>query len=303
LFTIPNTSDAENAIQAQVDARDIDILVAAYSGTGVVNGCAVTAQVAPNMTVAVASGNIAVAGTTHSVTAGNVTITAASGANDRFDLICADSSGVLSAVAGTPAANPVFPNPNSGGTKVVLAAVRVPQSASSISGAKIVDKRVTAVLIVPAAGSIVGSQIANDTITATQIAADAIGASELAANAVGSGELADNAVDTGAIQDAAVTQIKLAAAVMQSKRIESGRATGITITGQSHTDVTINFGTAFGAAPVVNVTPDNSGDATWLGNGALHIQSVGTSNFVVRVEQSPNNSVSDARVYWMAIGT
>jgi|SRR5215831_8338748 len=145
MFNIPNAADAEDASQAQIDSRDFgDIIVAALSGTGVVSGCAVTAQGAPNMTVAVAAGTVAVAGTSVAVTGGNVTITTANATNPRFDLICVDNAGVKSAVAGTPAANPTFPSPAG---KVVLAAVRVAAGATSINTPKIVDKRVTPVIV------------------------------------------------------------------------------------------------------------------------------------------------------------
>lgn len=139
-MNIPNLADAEDASQSQIDSRDIsDILAAAAAYTGVLSGCVVTAQGTPDMTVAVAAGTVVVAGAAVAVTAGNVTITANASGNPRFDLICVDGSGVKSAVAGTPAVNPVFPNPAG---KVVLAAVRVPTGIASISTAKIVDKRV-----------------------------------------------------------------------------------------------------------------------------------------------------------------
>jgi hypothetical protein len=152
LFTIPNSSDVEDVSQAQPDARDFSaMLVPAFSGTGIFNGCAVTAQGTPNMTVAVAAGTVAVAGVTTPVTGGNVPITAANATNPRFDLICVDASGTKSAVAGTPAAAPVFPDPAG---KVVLAAVRIPNGASSINAAKIVDKRVQTLIV--AATSLAG---------------------------------------------------------------------------------------------------------------------------------------------------
>jgi len=139
-FTIPNAADAEHVSQAQVDTRDFaDILAAAATYTGVLSGCSVTAQGTPDMTVAVAAGTVVVAGTAAAVAAGNVTITANASGNPRFDLICVDSAGAKSAVAGTPAASPVFPDPAG---KVVLAAVRVPSGIASINAAKIVDKRV-----------------------------------------------------------------------------------------------------------------------------------------------------------------
>jgi hypothetical protein len=145
LFNIPNSADAFNVLQAQPDSRDFNgILVPAFQGTGIISGCAVTAQAAPNMTVAVASGSIAITGTSVAVTGGNVTITTANASNPRFDLICVDNAGVKSAVAGTPNAAPVFPDPAG---KVVLAAVLVPAAAGSITNQMITDKRVGTLII------------------------------------------------------------------------------------------------------------------------------------------------------------
>ena len=122
-FTIPNEADAFHPDQAEPDKADIDILVAGHGGTGVVSGCAVTAQGSPNMTVAVAAGSVIVAGVEAAVASGNVTITAADGTHARFDLVVANSSGTKSATAGTPAASPVFPAIP--GSSVVLAATVV----------------------------------------------------------------------------------------------------------------------------------------------------------------------------------
>jgi microcystin-dependent protein len=145
MFNIPNAADAQDVSQAQPDSRDFrDMIAAAFAGTGVVSGCAVTAQGSPNMTVAVAAGSIAVAGTVAAVTGGNVTITAANATNPRFDLIVVNNTGVKSAVAGVPNAAPVFPDPAG---QVVLAAVRVPANATVIDNAKIVDKRLNAVVV------------------------------------------------------------------------------------------------------------------------------------------------------------
>ena len=115
------------------------MLAVGFALTGVVAGCAVTAQASPNMTVAVASGTVIVSGTEAAVSSGNVTITAADGSNPRFDLVCASSSGTKSAVAGTAAANPVFPDPAG---KVVLASVYVPAADTTINSNQITDKRV-----------------------------------------------------------------------------------------------------------------------------------------------------------------
>src|SRR5215471_3568481 len=164
-FTIPNAASAEDPTQAQVDSRDFgDMLVQGFQQTGVVSGCAVTAQGTPNMTVAVAAGTVMIGGVNATVAGGNVTITAADPTNARFDLICVDSGGTKSAVAGSPSANPIFPDPAG---KVVIAAVRVPAAASSINAAKIVDKRVIIVAgaglpadtVVPAATRIISNKL------------------------------------------------------------------------------------------------------------------------------------------------
>jgi len=168
-FNIPNAADAEDVTQAQPDSRDFSAMIsAAFSGTGVVSGCAVTAQATPNMTVAVAAGTVAINTTTAAVTGANVTITAANATNPRFDLICVAAAGVLSAVAGTAAAAPVFPDPAG---KVVLAAVRVPAAATAINSQKIVDKRLQAVLPTTlGTGSITSGMIADSTIVDVDIA-------------------------------------------------------------------------------------------------------------------------------------
>lgn len=125
------------------DAVDIDIITAALAGNGVLSGCAVTAQGSPNMTVAVAVGYVQFGEYQGAVTAGNVTITTAHATNPRFDLIVATvgttGTATLSATAGTAAANPVFPAIPA--SAVVLAAVYVPATDTTISSNQICDKR------------------------------------------------------------------------------------------------------------------------------------------------------------------
>jgi len=150
-FKIPNAAAAEDPSQAMVDSGDFDVLVAAFAGTGVVSGCAVTAQGTPDMTLAVAAGTVAVAGTSVAVTGGNVTITAANATNPRFDLVVVNNTGVKSVTAGTPAAQPVFPAIPA--NSVVLASVRVPAGAGSINSQKIWDRRVAPVITPPAFSS------------------------------------------------------------------------------------------------------------------------------------------------------
>ncbi len=139
-FSIPNQADAFHASQASPDKVDIDILAAGYAGTGVVSGCAVTAQGSPDMTVAVAVGVVQVDGVNVAVTAGNVTIGTADGTNPRFDLITVNNSGTKACTAGTAAASPVFPAIPA--NSLVLAAVYVPASDTTIASNQIVDKRV-----------------------------------------------------------------------------------------------------------------------------------------------------------------
>lgn len=140
-FTIPNEANAFNAKQAEPDQGDIDILVSGIGGAGVVSGCAVTAQATPDMTLAVASGTIRNAdGTTATVSAGNVTITAADATNPRFDLVVVSSAGAKSVVAGTAATAPVYPAIPA--SSVVLAAVYVPAADTAIEANQITDKRV-----------------------------------------------------------------------------------------------------------------------------------------------------------------
>ena len=139
-FKIPNEADAAFADQAEPDSVDLDILAAGVLGDAVLSGCAVTAQGTPDMTVAVASGQVRVGATKATVAGGNVTITAADATNARFDLITADNAGALAAVAGTPAVNAVFPAIPA--NRVVLAAVYVPANDTAIESSQIIDKRV-----------------------------------------------------------------------------------------------------------------------------------------------------------------
>jgi hypothetical protein len=146
-FTILNEADAFNANQAELDKVDFDILTAGIDSDGVLTGCAVTAQGSPDMTVAVAAGTIKVANKVVAVTAGNVTIGTADGTNPRFDLITVNDSGTKACTAGTAAAQPVFPAIPA--SSIVLAAVYVPASDTTIATNQITDKRAVISEIVP----------------------------------------------------------------------------------------------------------------------------------------------------------
>lgn len=136
----PNRADVTDAVQADLDSKDFEMLQAAIKATGIYGtGCAVTAQGSPDMTVAVAAGSVLSAGVSATVTSGNVTITTAHSTLPRFDLVVVSSAGVKSAVAGTAAASPVYPAIPAG--SIVLAAVYVPAADTTIASGQIVDKR------------------------------------------------------------------------------------------------------------------------------------------------------------------
>ena len=144
MFEILNEADAiaigARFPQAEPDKVDIDILVAGIGGSGILDGCEVTAQGPATMNVDVAVGNVLVAGTLAAVAAGALAIGAADVTNPRLDLIAVDNTGTKSVVVGIAAAVPVFPAipVNS----VILAAILIPAGDTAIETAQIVDKRV-----------------------------------------------------------------------------------------------------------------------------------------------------------------
>jgi hypothetical protein len=144
-YTIPNEADAANVNQAEPDSKDFDIMVAGHKRTGVVGLCTVTAQGVPNMTVAVAAGRVLYQGVPANVAGGNITIQAADATNPRFDYVMVDNTGALVNPTagdgkGTASANPVFPAIPV--NRVVLAAVYVAATVTTIVTGNIVDKRV-----------------------------------------------------------------------------------------------------------------------------------------------------------------
>lgn len=138
-FTVPNGADAATVDQAEPDALDYEAL--AVRSSGVVEGCATTAQLTPAMSVVVEAGKVVVDGVPVDVPGGSVTIQG-SDANPRFDLVVADSQGTKLALRGTASAsNPVFPDCDLT-SYALLAAVYVGASTTSITNAAIVDKRI-----------------------------------------------------------------------------------------------------------------------------------------------------------------
>ncbi len=140
MLAIPNLADAAFPQQAAPFATDIRIILDGLRGHGVIQGCAVTAQGSPNMTVAVAAGTIQVNGLhCREVAAGNVTVSAAHSTLDRIDMICADEAGAKQIIAGTAAGIPVAPALTAG--YVGLAAVYVAAADTDVDANQIIDKR------------------------------------------------------------------------------------------------------------------------------------------------------------------
>lgn len=144
-FTIPDETHAAQGVAhtdlAEPKSRDFEAL--AQRGTGVKSGCTVTAQSTPDMTLAVASGVVRIAGVDHAVSSGNVTITANSAGQPRYDAVVVDTSGVKSVIAGTPAAETTLDDP------VIdlalycwLAKVYVASGATAITATEFVSKAI-----------------------------------------------------------------------------------------------------------------------------------------------------------------
>jgi hypothetical protein len=139
-FTLPDQDEAFHDNQATWMQTDINTLVMGIEGDGVISGCAVTAQGTPDMTVAVASGEVRVNDKIATVTSGNVTITTADPSNPRIDLVVVNDSGTKSVTAGTPGAQPKAPDIPA--NSVLLAMVYVPANDTTIATNQITDKRV-----------------------------------------------------------------------------------------------------------------------------------------------------------------
>jgi hypothetical protein len=139
-FRIPNDSSSFDDAQTELHEADVQQFILGHTLTGVVSGCAVTAQGTPDQTVAVAAGIAIVNGKAATVASGNVSLAAADGSNPRYDLIVVDNAGAKSKVDGTAAANP--DKPDVPADRAILAEVWRPASDNTVETDKIVDKRV-----------------------------------------------------------------------------------------------------------------------------------------------------------------
>lgn len=161
---VPKPTQATHARQAVLSSVDIDAIVAAIGGEGVISGCAVTAQSPATMSLDVAAGTVRIANANVSVTAGAVTIGAADATNPRIDLVSVSSAGAKTVTAGTPAAVPVMPDIPA--SSVALAQVFVPAAATSIPASGIVDKRA---VIVPPAVTVLNRNLATVDVVNTAL--------------------------------------------------------------------------------------------------------------------------------------
>lgn len=132
-------SDGATAYEA-----DLDNLIMALKGSGIVSDtdCAVAAQGSPDMTVAVAAGQVVVDGTVATVSSGNVAISASDPSNSRIDLITVDTAGTKAAVTGTPSATPKPPALPAG--RILLALISVAAAAVNIQNSNISNRRLRA---------------------------------------------------------------------------------------------------------------------------------------------------------------
>lgn len=169
---IPNAGDTsggnkyETLDQAEPDALDFEIL--SVRGSGVVSGCAVATN-GTNNSVSVAAGTVMLNGVSYQVSANSSFGMPTAPADNRFDIVVARVSGgtaTITAVKGDDSAtNPSYPKsasvligaPSSTinvdfSTDVVLAAV-YRSGSSTITGSRIVDKRVTVTTSIPDQGA------------------------------------------------------------------------------------------------------------------------------------------------------
>jgi hypothetical protein len=144
VFTIPNDADTATPGADSPDSRDFDVLAQGYQLTGVESEDGATSgqvTTSSGLTLNVAQANVRIAGRRVFMTGGTVTLGAAHASLGRWDLVSSDTAGTRTVIPGTAAANPVFPT-FSQSTRVILAAVYVGPTVTTINSTEIIDKRV-----------------------------------------------------------------------------------------------------------------------------------------------------------------
>lgn len=153
-FTLPDNDEAFNTNQSIWMQTDINAIIAAINGDGVVSGCVVSEDGGgASMDLDVTAGSVQISDTTYSITGGAAaaTISTAHGTNPRIDLVCANTSSILTVTAGTAAVNPKAPDIPA--NSVLLAMVYVPASDTTIADNQIIDKRIVVKQVVAASAS------------------------------------------------------------------------------------------------------------------------------------------------------
>jgi len=185
--------------------------------------------------------------------------------------------------------------------------------AGTIPGSAIVGDSITAAQI--AANAVGAAELADgavDTaalqakaVTAAQIADDTITAAQIAANAVTASELADGAVDTAALVDGAVTQLKLAADSVGAAQIQANAVTALEL-ADGAVDTAAIVDLAVTSAKIANDAVTAAQIATGaVGATELAAGAVGTAALAdgaVTAAKIANDSITAAQIAPDAVG-
>lgn len=284
-FTIPNEAAAAFPRQAVIFQADVDALVAGQAGTGVDSGGAVTAQGAPDMTVAVAAGVARIGGVPVTIGAGNVAITAADGTHPRIDLVVVDDTGTKDAVDGTAAASPAAPALPV--DVALLAQVYVPAGDTDVDANQIVDKRVAT----PGPHVLLWDGDSYELVTGATIYADPDGTGAGSAGTdpgdiyVGPGRLVINA-QTGTAYTADVTD--------EDKLVTLANAAAITLTLPTDASEALPIGAQ------IHFAQTGAGQVTAVAEGGATVN--GTPGLKARAQWSAFTAIKRAANTWLLVG-
>lgn len=131
--------------QAQPDAVDFEVIASAWNGTGIQFGCVVSVH-SGGAAIDISAGRAMIAGVGFAVAAQtNIAITSGDASNVREDLVIVNSAGTASIVTGTAGAQACFPaitkDADGNLARVVLSAIHVPATATTITSSNLTDKR------------------------------------------------------------------------------------------------------------------------------------------------------------------
>lgn len=111
-----------------------------YDDYEVLSGCLVTVNDPEDTDINIASGKVIINGVIVNVAEQlNETLSAADGTNPRYDVICVDTTGVISVITGTPAATPTVPEVTA--NKCPLATILRPAGNNNALDANLYDGR------------------------------------------------------------------------------------------------------------------------------------------------------------------